>query len=154
MGKYSTDVKERLQIPARVLLTGDEDAHLRSTGRTVPGHVPVRLIVDTGSKRSTLLPSVITHLNPSFRGSVKVETSMGFSKTNLFWVRLEFPQTSLAPIPEIAVARVPMPSSLAAYHGVIGRDLLSRWEFILYEGVEGRLTIRDQGASWFRWLVR
>jgi hypothetical protein len=75
-------------------------------------------------------------------------------ETVLFWVRLEFPDSSLAAIPQIAVARLPMPPSLRDYHGVIGRDLLGRWESFNYEGRRRRFTIRDSPGGLFGWLKR
>ena len=61
----------------------------------------------------------------------------------LFWVRLEFPDTSLAPMPVLAVARLGLPPSLATFHGLIGRDLIRHWEFLLIEGRRGRFVLRD-----------
>jgi hypothetical protein len=65
---------------------------------------------------------------------------------------LEFPDTALAAIPELVVARAPVPPSLQAFHGVIGRDLLYRWESVLLPGRRGRLTIRDTPQGLFGWL--
>jgi hypothetical protein len=43
-----------------------------------------------------------------------------------------------------------LPPKLAGYDGVLGRDLLNRWEF-LYGGLSKRLTIRDYRSFW-GWL--
>lgn len=152
MGKYSTAVQDHLVVPARVLLTRGQEHALRILGREVPAFVPARLLLDTGSRRSSLLPSVIEDLSPALQSTVRIETSLASAETNLYWVRLEFPGTSLASVPELAVARLALPRSLSAFHGVIGRDLLSRWEYVLFEGRRGRLTIRDARRGWLSWL--
>ncbi len=77
---------------------------------------------------------------------------MGSAETGLYWVRLDFPGTALTSLSEIVVARLPLPPSLVGFHGVIGRDLLGRWESFFYEGRRGRFTIRDRPPFWFRWL--
>jgi len=154
MGKYSTAVADHLVLPARVLLTSGQEELLRLAGRTAPAFSPVRLLIDTGSKRSTLSPTTIAHLNPIARGPTRVETSLASAETNLYWVRLEFPGTTLAAIPELAVARLALPPSLASFHGVIGRDLCLRWKYIFIEGQRGRLTIRDTAVGWLGWLTR
>ena len=68
-------------------------------------------------------------------------------ETSLFWVRLEFPESSLASIPEVAVARLSLPPSLGLFHGIVGRDLLRRWDSFLFEGRRGRFILRDTPAG-------
>jgi hypothetical protein len=152
MGKYVASVRGPLALPARVLLTTGQEAIARQIGRAAPTAVPVRFLIDTGSGRSTLLPSIIADLNPISRGAVRIETSLGVGESNLYWIRLEFPGARLAPIPELAVARLALPASLRAFHGLIGRDLLERWDFVLFEGRRGRLTIRDKPGGLFGWF--
>jgi hypothetical protein len=82
-----------------------------------------------------------------------IETSLATGRANLYWVCLEFPESLLAPVAEWAVASLALPPSLHAYHGVIGRDLLRRWEYLHFEGRVGRMTIRDTPA-WFVRLFR
>jgi hypothetical protein len=154
MGKYTASVHDHLLLSARVLLTRGHEHAFRLSGQAVPAPVPVRLLIDTGSRRSTLLPSVIAHLNPDAQGVARLETSLGAAEVTLYWVRLEFPETALAAIPEVAVARAPLPPSLQAFYGVIGRDLLRRWESFLYQGRRGRLVLRDAPAGLFGWLFR
>jgi hypothetical protein len=154
MGNYTGAAHDHLVLPGSVLLVWEQEHAFRLLGRAVPSPVPVRLLIDTGSRRCTLLPSVIAHLNPEIMGTARIETSVATMDTNLFWVRLEFPGTSLAPIPELVVARAPLPASLRAFHGVIGRDLLRRWEVFLYRGRLERFTIRDQRAGLFGWFLR
>ena len=152
MGKYITAVQDHLILPARVLQPlGQQDAW-RLAGRRVPASVPVRLIIDAGSKRSTLVPGVLAHLKLIPQRSVWVETSLAAVETTLFWVHLEFPGTSLEPIPMLLVARMALPPSLRAFHGLIGRDLLHQWESFLFQGRRGRLTIRDKPGGLFSWL--
>ena len=92
-------------------------------------------------------------MNLKLRGRSGVETSLGSGKSNLFAVRFEFPDTSLSTIPELLVARLALPSSLHAFHGVIGRDVLRRWEYFRYEGRRQRLVIRDSPNPLLRWLT-
>ena len=149
MGKFRTLVHDLPVLPARVRLTSGQEKILATSNRPIPDPLSVNLLVDTGSSRSTLLPIVIAQLNPIARGSARVATSLAVAETNLIWIRLEFPNTPLEPIPELAVARLSLPATLGSIHGVIGRDLLKCWEYFLYEGRRGRITIRDRpGLFW------
>jgi len=149
MGKFRTLVHDLPVLPARVRLTSGQEKILTTSNRPIPDPLSVNLLVDTGSGRSTLLPIVIAQLNPIARGSARVATSLAVAETNLFWIRLEFPNTQLDPIPELAVARLSLPATLGSIQGVIGRDLLKRWEYFLYEGRRGRMSIRDRpGLFW------
>ncbi len=152
MGKFTAGVQEHLALPAQVGLTAGEEYFVGLSGRAIPAAIPVRFLIDTGTKRTTLAPSVLVQLNATAFRTVRVETSLAAGKTNLYWVRLEFPGSSLAPFSEMALAGLSLPASLYAYHGLIGRDLLRRWESCLYEGRRGRLTIRDVPPFWRRWL--
>jgi hypothetical protein len=154
MGKYVCAAEEHLYLSARALLTPGQEQLNRLSGDPIPAPVPVRLVIDTGSKRSTLLPGIIRHLDPVSRGTARVETGLASLRTSLYWVRLVFPSTPLAAVPELAVARMAMPPSLSSFHGVIGRDLLRRWESVLFEGRRGRLTIRDTPGGLLGWLRR
>jgi hypothetical protein len=154
MGRYRSTVQDHLVMPAQALLTTGTQLLFRQLGRPVVGPVATRLLIDTGSKRSSLVPSVLNRLSPPSMGVVRVETSLASLATELFAIRLEFAASSLAPVPLLAVARLPLPASLRDYQGVIGRDLLSRWESLVYEGRRGRLTIRDTPGGLFGWLER
>jgi hypothetical protein len=154
MGRYRATVQDRLILPAQVLLTREREQVFRLLGRRIPTPVPVRLIIDTGSKRSSLVPAVLNNLTPLIYKTARVETSLASVETELYWVRLEFPGSSLAAVPELAVARLPMPPSLHDFQGVVGRDLLRIWESFLYEGRRGRLTIRDAPGGLFGWFKR
>jgi hypothetical protein len=153
MGKYTAAVRDHLVVPVRVGLTREEEQVNRWRGWPVPASSLLQLVIDTGSGRTTLVPGVIAHLNPATHGTARVETSHAAGEVKLFWVRLEFPGTSLAAIPEIAVVRLAMPRSLLAYQGVIGRDVLRRWEYFRFEGRRGRFTIRDTPGGLFGWLT-
>ncbi len=134
MGSFRAAVQDRLILPATALLTREVEAAARALGRSIAAPIAVRLVLDTGSKRSSMVPSVLDRLNPPPAGRANVETVLASAAIELFWVRLEFPDSSLAAVPLVAVARLPMPASLREYQGVVGRDLLSRWESFLYEG--------------------
>jgi hypothetical protein len=154
MGEYRAAVQDRLVLPAHVLLTHDTQEVLRLRGRPVAEPVAIRLIIDTGSKRSSLVPAVLDQLRPPPFKGVRVRTGLTSVKTELYWVRLEFPTGSLAPIDALAVARLPLPRLPEDYHGLIGRDLLSRWESFHYQGRRGRLTIQDTPGGLLGWLRR
>jgi hypothetical protein len=153
MGKFIASIEDQLILPARACLTQGREQVFRLAGRPIPAPVLVRLLIDTGSKRSTLIPGVIGHLNSAAGNDVRVETGLATVMATLFWVRLEFPDTSLAPIPVLAVARLRMPPMLATFHGLIGRDLIRHWESLLIEGRRGRFILRDAYTglrAWFR----
>jgi hypothetical protein len=153
MGKFVASIEDQLILPARASLIQGQEQHLRLSGRPIPASVPVRLVIDTGSKRSTLIPGVIRHLDPLPFREVRVETGLARGIVTLFWVRLEFPDTSLAPIPVLAVASFGLPPRLGTFHGVIGRDLIRHWESLLIEGRRGRFILRDAYTglrAWFR----
>jgi hypothetical protein len=153
MGKYTTSVDDHLILPARVSITQGWAREIRSLGNSVPVPIPVRLLIDTGSKRSTLIPGIIGHLQPWPGGTTRVITSLGEADTNLSWVSLEFPEAQLAPFPEVLVARLPMPLALSQFHGLLGRDLLRRFESFEYEGRRGCYSFRDRPGL-FTWLRR
>jgi hypothetical protein len=154
MAQYTSLVRGPLIIPGRVLLTLGQQQVLKQLDRPIPASVSVNFLIDTGSGRSTVIPLVIAQLNPLSRGVARVATSLAVAETDLFWVRLEFPEAGLEPVPELAVARLALPTTLGPIHGVIGRDLLSRWEHLLYQGRRARLTIRDKPLLFWRWFAR
>jgi hypothetical protein len=154
MAKYSATVQDRLILPAQIALLREQEQWLRILGRAVPGPIPVQLLIDTGSTRCSVIPPVLARLNPEQSGVARLATSLATARAGLFRIRLEFPHAKLAPIPELVVARVPLPTSLSAFHGVIGRALLRRWESFCYQGRRGRLTIRDTPGWLWRWIDR
>jgi hypothetical protein len=155
MGKYVAEVKDHLILPARVRATWDREQFFQATGQVVPTPVAIRLLIDTGSKRSTLIPGIVRHLQPSVATRSRLVTPLGSAMTDLVWVHLEFPEAGLAPFPHVLVARHPMPPSLAQFHGLLGRDLLSRLHSFEYLGRLQRYSLRDT-PGWFdrlrRWL--
>jgi hypothetical protein len=153
MGSYRSTVQDRLVLPAQVLLTRETEQVFRLLGRGIPAAVPLRLMIDTGSGRSSLVPSVLTHLTALPYIGARVETGAGSVQTELYWVRLEFPGSSLAGVPDLAVARLPLPRSLQGFHGLVGRDLLGMWESFPYQGRRRRLTIRDTPPWLFGWFT-
>jgi hypothetical protein len=154
MGKFSAPVSEHLILPAEVSQTRGQERIFRLAGRVVPAPVPVRLLIDTGSKRTALVPGIMDHLQSPVANKARIETSLAAGETALCWVRLEFPGTSLAAVPVLAVARLTMPPPLRLFQGVIGRDLLQQWESFLFEGRRGRFTIRDTPGGLLSWLWR
>jgi hypothetical protein len=153
MGKYSAPVEDHLILPVAVSLRPGTERLRRQTGRPVPAPVPVRLVIDTGSKRTTLIPGIIHHLNPPRGADVRLVTPQAVGMVTLFWVRLAFPGIGLASFEHVQVARLAMPPELAQFHGLLGRDLLRRLESFDYEGRRGRYTLRDTPGL-FGWLRR
>jgi hypothetical protein len=109
MGKLTTAVDDHWIIPATVLPTHGHQHEFRRLGQPIPASVSVRLLVDTGSKRSAMIPGVIGRLKATLAGMVRVETSFGIGETELYWVRFEFPGSSLHPISQVPVARLKLP---------------------------------------------
>lgn len=110
----------------------------------------VRLVLDTGSRRSTLISAILNQLRLPSIGEIVLQTALAQSRVRLFNVRIEFALGSLLPIPRMIVVGAPVPRKLSGFDGVIGRDILSRWE-IFISGPRKRLVVRD-GASWRGWL--
>jgi len=152
MRKYTAHAQDHLVLPAYAMPTLGQQRASRTVKQSVPGAVSVSLVIDTASKRSSLIPGIVDHLQLAMASHVTIETSIAVGKTDLHWVRLEFPGTSLRPALELAVARLTMPPSLASFHGLIGRDLLGRWESLLYQGRRRRFTICDIPSGPLGWL--
>jgi len=153
MGKYTACVEDHLILPATVSVTPGQERDFDQRGQSIPRPVSIRLVIDTGSKRTTFVPGLFRYLQVAIAGSARLTTPRGTGTTDLFWVRLEFPEAGLTPFPEILVARLPMPAALSQFHGLLGRDLLRRLESFDYEGRRGCYTIRDQPGL-FSWLRR
>lgn len=151
MGKLVVVVEDHLAISATVHPTRGQAQLYHLLRREVPSALPVRLIVDTGSKRTALVPEVLSTLQLLPVGVAHVETSAGTLQTNVYWVRLAFPNNTLNALPEFPVMRLPLPRSLGDFQGIIGRDLLRQWESTLFEGRIGRLILRDSRPKWIRW---
>src|SRR5713226_6730919 len=132
MGKYTASVEDRLILPARVRLTPERERDYRSSGLSVSAPISIRLLIDTGSKRTTIVPGIIRGLRANLGGSARVVTPGGTVTADLFWICLEFPEAGLAPFPEVLVARLPMPAALSQFHGLLGRDLLRRMDSFEY----------------------
>jgi hypothetical protein len=144
MGKYTATVADHLILPARVRVTPGREQELRVLGQSVPVPISIRLLINTGSKRTTLIPGILRHLQTMPDSPVRIHTAAGDVATSLSWVCLEFPETGLAAFPEILVARLPMPPAVSQFHGLLGRDLLRRLASFEYEGQRGCYTLRDR----------
>jgi hypothetical protein len=153
MGKYTAAVEDHLILPARVRLPLVDERARALRGRRVPTAVPIRLLIDTGAKRTTLIPGIVDHLSPTSGVGARLVTPVGFVRTDLFWVCLEFPEAGLASFSHVLVARHPMPPMLSQFHGLLGRDLLYQWEEFLLEGRHRCYLIRDVPGL-FGWLRR
>jgi hypothetical protein len=111
------------------------------------------MLIDTGTNRTTLVPGVIRHLDPTPGRDVNVNVPSGQRAATLYWVRLDFPGIPLAAFEHVQVASLEMPAPLRQFHGLFGRDLQRRWEAVLYEGRRGRYVLRDVPGL-FSWLRR
>jgi hypothetical protein len=155
VSKFTATAVDHLVIPASVRLPPGEERSRRLAGIPFPAPISVRLLIDTGSKRSTPIPGLFRHLGAPIAGSAQVISGTGAARTDLFWIGLEFPEAALVPFPEVLVARLPMPAALSQFHGLLGRDLLRRFESFEYEGRRGCYTTRDKPGplTWLRrWL--
>jgi hypothetical protein len=153
MAKHTRPVTDHLILPALVRLPEGEVHARERANQAVPMPVPLRLLIDTGSKRTTLIPGILRHLNPPAGAEVRRVTPLAVGTVTLFWVRFEFPATGLAPLEHVQVARVALPPELSQFHGLLGRDLLRRLESFDYEGRRGCFTLRDTPGR-FGWLRR
>jgi hypothetical protein len=153
MGKFTSLVQDHLILPAQVGPTIGQEQRFCLLGQGVPRPLSISLLIDTGSRRTTLIPGIIQHMQPTAESDVQVETPLARVATTLYWVRLEFPKTKLAPFPEVLAARLAMPPGLSHFHGLLGRDLLRRWESCDYQGLRGSYTVRDTPGL-FGWLRR
>jgi hypothetical protein len=150
MGDYRGRVADLLFVPVDI---SRPQAPRGSPGRRQPPsrRALVSLILDSGSGYCSLKPEVIRRLEPPLRRSVLVRTHLGEGSAGLYAARLTFPLGSLAPLSDILIAGLAMPADLAAYDGVIGRNVLRGWE-TLYSGPRQRLTVRDHRSLW-GWLL-
>ena len=137
MGSYRAPVEDHLILPARVGLSAGESQSRRRSERVVPAPVSLRMLIDTGSNRTTLIPGILRHLAPQEGRDVQLITPSGPRTATLYWVRLDFPETSLASFEYLQVANLEMPASLAQFHGLIGRNVLRAWEEFRYWGRRG-----------------
>jgi hypothetical protein len=114
------------------------------------------MLIDTGASRTTLIPATIRHLEPTSGRDANLHTASGSRGVTLYWIRLDFPDTGLAPFEHLQVANLEMPPALAQFHGLIGRDVLRRWDEFRYQGRRGRYLIHDTPGlygwlrGWFR----
>ncbi len=153
MGKYTASVEDHLVLPARVRATPGRERAFGLSGQDVPAPVSIRLLIDTGARRTTLIPGLIRHLRPDVAGEARLDTPYASRRTELAWVCLESPEAGLASFTEVVVARMAMPPVLAQFHGLLGRDLLARMDEFRYEGRRRRYVLRDT-PGWFDWLRR
>jgi hypothetical protein len=153
MGTYTAAVEDHIILPARARLSQGQENVLAARGKSVPAPVPIRLLIDTGAKRTTLIPGIVDHLRPMSGAETRLVTPLGSIITDLVWVCLEFPEAGLASFPRVLVARHPMPPMLNQFHGLLGRDLLQRHESFEYLGRRGYFTLRDS-PGWLGWLRR
>jgi hypothetical protein len=153
MGIYSAPVADHLFVPARVRLVQGEEHALAVRGERVPAPMSIRLLIDTGAKRTILTPGIVDHLGAISAAESRLVTAVGTAMTNFFWVCLEFPEAGLISLPEVFIARHLMPAMLSQFHGVLGRDVLQRHESFEYLGRRGYFTLRDS-PGWLGWLRR
>jgi hypothetical protein len=155
MGTFQAPVEDHLILPARVSVTRGEERNRRLRGRSVPAPVTIRLVIDTGAKRTTLSPGIIRHFEPAAGHDVNLVTTAESISSTLYWVHLDFPGTRLAGFDPVQVARMEMPPALRHFDGLLGRDLLRRWDEFRYQGRRGRYLIHDMPGplGWLRrWL--
>lgn len=153
MGTFQAPVEDHLVLPARVGLTGDEGRLRQLRGRSIPAPVSVRLVIDSGATRTTLNPGIVRHLDPASGHDVRVVTPSEPLTSTLYWIRIDFPGTRLTAFEFVQVARLEMPPALRHFDGLLGRDLLRRWDEFRYQGRRGRYLIHDT-PGFLGWLRR
>jgi hypothetical protein len=149
MGSYRGHVPDLLLVPASVSRPSP-DPVVEKKGNPDAADVLVSLMLDTGAKYCSVTPEIIQQLGLPFLRPARVSTHIGQGAANLYVASLAFPASSLAALPTVIVAGLAMPPHLAGCHGVIGRDVLRRWE-TFYSGPRERLTVRDHRSVW-GWL--
>lgn len=103
-------------------------------------------LVDTGAQRTVISPEALRKAGLSKINEADVRGVGGIIKAGIYVASLQFPRCGLKPIDVIEVSCCPLPHIL--YHCLIGRDVLSRWEFC-YEGPTGTWQIKEgDGPSW------
>lgn len=142
--------RDPLFLPVLITTSADQTETHRRRGRPLPTPVSTRLVLDSGSRQSCLSRSIVDHLQAPLVGRSRIHTATGVQPVDRFQVRLEFLPGTLKAIPKLRVAAIQVPAKLAGYGGVIGRDILDRWEFF-WSGFRRRLTIRDYPSFW-GWL--
>lgn len=154
MGVYRSTLAAELDeitVPAVVCLTLEELAVNRRYGLLLHPTIPVRLVVDNGSRYCSLTPAVLQQLKPRSEGQFLLQGPLAEQSVEHFSVRLEFPTAGLQPVDNLKVVSLPMPPKFGgAYQGIIGRDLLRHWYFY-HAGPRRRFTIRDRPSLW-TWL--
>jgi predicted aspartyl protease len=109
-------------------------------GRTLPEPQEVTGLIDTGARRTVIVPAVAQRC-----GLIQVSTTSlfvvggGEVVAPVYSSRLEFPDgLATWEAMEVAEADLHRPDAEC----LIGRDILRRWEF-LYDGPSGRLEITE-----------
>jgi len=153
MATFQAPVEDHLILSARISLTRGGEHIRRLREGSVPAAVPVRLLIDTGAKRTTLSPGIIRHLDPTAGHDVNLITTSESITSTLYWVRLDFPNTRLMGFDHLQVARMEMPPALRHFDGLLGRDVLRIWDEFRYQGRRGRYLIHDTPGL-FGWLRR
>lgn len=83
MGIFTSQVVDHWIMPVAVSQVLGQQHEFRVLRRPIPQPVPVQLIVDSGSKRTSLIPEVIRELQPYAAGKVHVETSLAVGESQL-----------------------------------------------------------------------
>ena len=97
MGKYSAPVQDHLVLPAVVRLPEGEEYSRRQAGRDIPHPIAVRLVIDTGSRRTTLIPGIVRNLEVPGGPDVRVVTPTVALATTFIGCGLTFPTPVLPP---------------------------------------------------------
>src|SRR5947207_4591397 len=106
MGLYRSvvsDPLEALSLPVQVALPEADAKARRLYGHPVPAPVAVHLILDTGSRLSSLTPEILGQVQAPTCGRTRVQGSVGEGPATLDKVRMEFLRSSLAPLPAMVV---------------------------------------------------
>jgi predicted aspartyl protease len=119
---------------------------LKAAGQTIPSHVQIQALVDTGASATCLDPSVLKTLNLTPTGSATVETPSTEGTpviADQYDVSIVVPPAKPNQFPLIRntlpVISVKLLSSFG-YHALIGRDILGEC-VLFYNGDNGWFTL-------------
>lgn len=103
-------------------------------------------LIDTGAQRTVLSPEAVRKAGLSKINEAELRVVGAIVKADIYIASLQFPVCGLNTIEVIEISCCELPHIL--YHGLIGRDVLSRWVFN-YDGPKGMWQISENDApSW------
>jgi len=104
-------------------------------------------LIDTGAQRTVLALEAVEKVGLSKINETELRTAGGVVKAGVYAASLQFPRCSLKSIAVMEVSGCDL-SHIPLYRCLIGRDVLSRWNFH-YDGPSGTWFITEaEVPSW------